>query len=198
MVLDMLIEIGVPVTFARTRVVPRLLSGRERSGKQLEIRGTAAGLEMEELIFAGRDDRVAYSRDLFAPGGIEVMVMRSLDSPSPVRVAADARPRRRAAGRAARRHVRARRPATLGSAEGRRAMAVMAARAGARRWARSPGRWRCWTRWPRQRSGLGVNELARRIGVNASTASRLLATLQEGGLVTREATAAPTGSGCGW
>src|ERR1700722_14852494 len=34
-------------------------------------------------------------------------------------------------------------------------------------------------------SGLGVNELARRIGVNASTASRLLATLQESGLVTR-------------
>lgn len=34
-------------------------------------------------------------------------------------------------------------------------------------------------------SGLGVNELARRIGVNASTASRLLGTLQEAGLVTR-------------
>ena len=34
-------------------------------------------------------------------------------------------------------------------------------------------------------SGLGVNELARRIGVNASTASRLLSTLQEAGLVTR-------------
>jgi DNA-binding IclR family transcriptional regulator len=33
--------------------------------------------------------------------------------------------------------------------------------------------------------GVGVNELARRIGVNASTASRLLATLQEAGLVTR-------------
>jgi IclR family acetate operon transcriptional repressor len=33
---------------------------------------------------------------------------------------------------------------------------------------------------------LGVNELARRIGVNASTASRLLATLQDAGLVTRE------------
>ncbi len=33
--------------------------------------------------------------------------------------------------------------------------------------------------------GLGVNELARRIGVNASTASRLLATLQAAGLVTR-------------
>lgn len=33
--------------------------------------------------------------------------------------------------------------------------------------------------------GLGVNELARRIGVNASTASRLLGTLEAGGLVER-------------
>jgi IclR family acetate operon transcriptional repressor len=40
-------------------------------------------------------------------------------------------------------------------------------------------------------SGLGVNELARRIGVNASTASRLLATLQEGGLVTRDPSGGP-------
>jgi DNA-binding IclR family transcriptional regulator len=38
---------------------------------------------------------------------------------------------------------------------------------------------------------LGVNELARRIGVNASTASRLLATLQDAGLVTRTAGAGP-------
>jgi DNA-binding IclR family transcriptional regulator len=34
--------------------------------------------------------------------------------------------------------------------------------------------------------GLGVNELARRIAVNASTASRLLATLEAGGLVQRD------------
>jgi DNA-binding IclR family transcriptional regulator len=34
-------------------------------------------------------------------------------------------------------------------------------------------------------SGLGVNDLARRIGVNASTASRLLATLERGGFVER-------------
>ena len=38
---------------------------------------------------------------------------------------------------------------------------------------------------------LGVNELARRIGVNASTASRLLATLQASGLVTRGADSGP-------
>jgi DNA-binding GntR family transcriptional regulator len=86
MVLDVLIEIGVPITYARTRVMPALLTSRG-PGKLLGIRGTTAGLELEELIFAGRDDRVAYSRDLFAPGGIEVMVMRSLESPRPARVA---------------------------------------------------------------------------------------------------------------
>jgi GntR family transcriptional regulator len=88
MVLDVLIDIGVPVTYARTRVMPAVLTARERAGKLLGVTGTTAGLELEELIFAGRDDRVAYSRDLFAPGGIEVMVMRSLDSPRPARVAA--------------------------------------------------------------------------------------------------------------
>jgi GntR family transcriptional regulator len=87
MVLDTLIETGVPVTFARTRVMPTVLSSRERAGKILGVRGTTAGLELEELIFAGRDERVAYSRDLFAPGGIDVMVMRSLESARPARVA---------------------------------------------------------------------------------------------------------------
>jgi GntR family transcriptional regulator len=87
MVLDMLIEMGVQVTYARTRVMPAVLTARERVGKLLGVRGTTAGLEMEELIFAGRDERVAYSRDLFAPGGIEVMVMRSLESPSPAPIA---------------------------------------------------------------------------------------------------------------
>jgi GntR family transcriptional regulator len=83
MVLDVLIESGIPVTFARTRAIPALLTPRERAGKLLGIRRTTAGLELEELIFAGRDEAVAYSRDLFAPGGIEVSVMRSLESPMP-------------------------------------------------------------------------------------------------------------------
>jgi GntR family transcriptional regulator len=87
MVLDVLIAVGVPITFARTRVMPALVSGRERAGKRLGIQGTTACLELEELIFASREVRVAYSRDLFAPGGIDVMVMRSLDSPRPARIA---------------------------------------------------------------------------------------------------------------
>jgi hypothetical protein len=62
-------------------------------------------LQLEELIYAGRDDRIAYSRDMFAPGGIDVMVMRSLESTRPAPVvnlrgsrggrAATAPPRRR-------------------------------------------------------------------------------------------------------
>jgi GntR family transcriptional regulator len=108
MVLDVLIDIGVPVTYARTRVMPAVLTARERAGKLLGISGTTAGLELEELIFAGRDERVAYSRDLFAPGGIEVMVMRSLDSPRPARVAGKVGSARGAAnGRGARGPARA-------------------------------------------------------------------------------------------
>src|ERR1700754_4520147 len=40
MVLDVLIDHGVPITSARPRVEPRLLSGREPSGRQLQIEGT--------------------------------------------------------------------------------------------------------------------------------------------------------------
>ncbi|HET9718479.1 MAG TPA: GntR family transcriptional regulator [Solirubrobacteraceae bacterium] len=86
MVLDLLLDAGVPVAYARTRVMPTLLNPRERTGKLLGVRSTVAALELEELIYAGRDERVAYSRDLFAPDGLDVMVMRTLEStrPSPV------------------------------------------------------------------------------------------------------------------
>ena len=97
MVLDVLIGLGVPVTFARTRVIPSLLSSRERAGKLLGVKRTTAVLELEELIYAGRDERVAYSRDLFAPGGLDVTVMRSLEStrPTPIVHARNARGSRR-------------------------------------------------------------------------------------------------------
>ena len=87
MVLDVLIDLGVPVTYARTRVIPSLLSPREHAGKLLGVRRTTAVLELEELIYAGRDERVAYSRDLFAPGGLDVTVMRSLESTRPTPIA---------------------------------------------------------------------------------------------------------------
>jgi GntR family transcriptional regulator len=102
MVLDVLIEVGVAVTFARTRVIPSLLGPRERAGRLLGVRRTTAVLELEELIYSGRDERVAYSRDLFAPGGIDVMVMRSLESTRPAPVANRRNSRAPGAGRRAR------------------------------------------------------------------------------------------------
>ena len=99
MVLDVLIDLGVPVTYARTRVIPSLLSPRERAGKLLGVKRTTAVLELEELIYAGRDERVAYSRDLFAPGGLDVTVTRSLESTRPAPIA-NIRGSRSPAGRA--------------------------------------------------------------------------------------------------
>ena len=87
MVLDVLIDLGVPVAFARTRVMPCLITPREQVGKALQIRRTTAALELEEVIYAGAGDPVAYSRDLFVPDALDVQVMRSLDAtkPTPIR-----------------------------------------------------------------------------------------------------------------
>jgi GntR family transcriptional regulator len=103
MVLDILIALGVPVTFARTRVIPSLLSPRERAGKLLGVKRTTAVLELEELYYAGRDERVAYSRDLFAPGGLDVTVMRSFESTRPTPIANFRGARAGGSSRAARR-----------------------------------------------------------------------------------------------
>jgi GntR family transcriptional regulator len=96
MVLDLLIEAGIPVTYARTQVMPYVLTPRERAGHLLGVPRTTAVLELEELIFAGRDERVAYSRDLFAPGGIHVMVLRTLEATRPVPVGGSRSARARA------------------------------------------------------------------------------------------------------
>jgi GntR family transcriptional regulator len=87
MVLDVLIELGVAVAFARTRVMPCLVTPREQVGKALQVRRTTAALELEEVIYAGGGDPVAYSRDLFAPGALDVQVIRRLDPASPMPVA---------------------------------------------------------------------------------------------------------------
>jgi GntR family transcriptional regulator len=88
MVLDVLIELGVPIGFARTRVIPCLLSPRDQVGRALQIHRTTAVLELEEVIYVGGGESVAYSRDLFAPGAVDVHVMRSLEAGSPMPIVA--------------------------------------------------------------------------------------------------------------
>ena len=93
MVLDVLTELGVSIAFARTRVMPRLVTPREQVGKALQISRPTAVLELEELIYAGGGEPIAYSRDLFAPGALDVHIMRSVESrvPEPIVTAAKSR-----------------------------------------------------------------------------------------------------------
>ena len=103
MVLDVLVELGVAVAFARTRVMPCLVTPREQVGKALQARRTTAALELEEVIYAGGGEPVAYSRDLFDPGALDVQVIRRLDAASPMPVAPPGELARRSrAGRASR------------------------------------------------------------------------------------------------
>ena len=95
MVLDVLIDSGVAVAFARTHVIPRLLTTREETGKALGIRRPTAALELEEVIYTSNSEPVAYSRDLFSEGALDVRVMRSLDATSPTPVGALGRGGRR-------------------------------------------------------------------------------------------------------
>jgi len=95
MVLDILIDRGIAVAFARTHVIPCLVTPREQIGKALEIRRTTAALELEEVIYTGNNEPVAYSRDLFSQGALDIRVMRFLDATSPIPVGPTARARRR-------------------------------------------------------------------------------------------------------
>ena len=173
MVLDVLIDIGVPVTYARTRVMPAVLTARERAGKLLG----------HHRHHRGPGARGAHLRRARRPGGLLARPVR----PRGHRGDGDA-----LAGLAA---------PGAGGGQGRGGARSAANGRGARGSARASERYGEGGRMPAERgeaprravgsvaratqlldvlaaseTPLGVNELARRIGVNASTASRLLAT----------------------
>jgi hypothetical protein len=83
MVLDVLLEQGVQIAFSVTHVRPRLVSARERAGRALDVQGTTAVLELEEIMHLGSGEAVQHSSDLFAPGGIDLQVRRNLVSAAP-------------------------------------------------------------------------------------------------------------------
>jgi GntR family transcriptional regulator len=78
MVLDVLIAAKVPIAFARTTVRPRLLTARDATGKALEVSGTTAALELVETMHATTGEAVQYATDVFAPGSVDLHVMRGL------------------------------------------------------------------------------------------------------------------------
>jgi GntR family transcriptional regulator len=78
MVLDVLLEQGVPIAFAVTHVRPRLITARDRAGRALRIQGATAVLELEEIMHLASGEAVQHSSDMFAPGGIDLQVRRNL------------------------------------------------------------------------------------------------------------------------
>ena len=78
MMLDIVIEAGVPVAFARTAIRPRLLEPGEEIGGALGVRRTTGALEITETIHINDGDAVQYSIDVFPPGAIDLHVLRGL------------------------------------------------------------------------------------------------------------------------
>jgi DNA-binding GntR family transcriptional regulator len=86
MVLDVLAGQGLPMAYANTRIVPRLISSREREGKALGLSGTTAVLELQETYHLTSGEIVHYSTDIFAPGALDLHVIRWIEASVPAQV----------------------------------------------------------------------------------------------------------------
>ena len=78
MMLDVVIEAGVPVAFARTGIRPRLLEPDDEVGGALGVSRTTGALEITETIHVNDGDAVQYSIDVFPPGAIDLHVLRGV------------------------------------------------------------------------------------------------------------------------
>ncbi len=78
MVLDVLLEHGVPIAFARTQVRPRLIEPGSRLGEAMGATRVTAALELSEVMHLADGTAVQYSTEVFAPGSIDLHVIRGL------------------------------------------------------------------------------------------------------------------------
>ena len=78
MVLDVLVERGDPIAFARTQVRPRLVEPGDRVGDALGVSRVTAALELAELLQAPGGRAVQYSINVFAPGTVDLHVIRGM------------------------------------------------------------------------------------------------------------------------
>jgi GntR family transcriptional regulator len=86
MVLDVLQAQGLPMAYANTRIVPRLMSARERTGKALGLTGTTAVLELQETYHLTSGEIMHFSTDIFAPGALDLHVIRWIEASVPAQV----------------------------------------------------------------------------------------------------------------
>ena len=92
MVLDILVGQGVPVAFANTRIGSRLIGPDDPAGRALGVTAPTAALELEEVHRVATGEVTHHSRDLFAPGGIDLRVVRWVETGRPDQVGAVVRP----------------------------------------------------------------------------------------------------------
>ncbi len=78
MVMDVLIEQGVSISFGRTTVRPRLVEPGSRLGEAIAATRVTATLELVELIHGTGGGAIQHSSSVFAPGSIDLHVIRSL------------------------------------------------------------------------------------------------------------------------
>ena len=84
MVLDVLLKQGVPVAYARTHVMARLLTKRDRVGSSLGVTETTAALEIEHVHCTAEGSPVEHSTDIFLPRSLDLHVVRWLEDSPPV------------------------------------------------------------------------------------------------------------------
>lgn len=99
MVIDVLTAQGLPMAYANTRIVPRLMTARERAGKALRLAGTTAVLELKETYHLNSGEIVHFSTDIFAPGALDLHVIRWIEASVPAQVSSVGRNGRDAARR---------------------------------------------------------------------------------------------------
>ena len=106
MVLDILTGLGVAVAFSNTRIGTSLIGPDDQAGAALGVTEPTAVLSLDEIFRVTTGQVTHHSRDLFAPGGIDLRVVRWVEARRPDQVGVSARPaapKRRSASRRTRR-----------------------------------------------------------------------------------------------
>jgi GntR family transcriptional regulator len=84
MVLDLLLNAGVPVAYTRAHIKARLVTRREVVGRALEVDETTAALEIEHVTCDAEGAPLEHSVDVFLPRSLDLHVMRWLEDVPPV------------------------------------------------------------------------------------------------------------------
>ena len=86
MVLDLLTALGVAVAFSNTRIDTSLIGPGDPAAVALGVTEPTAVLSLDEIFRRTTGDVTHHSRDVFAPGGIDLRVVRWVEAQRPDQV----------------------------------------------------------------------------------------------------------------